>query len=95
MAEAGFCASGEQEKLLADSATEIAGPMPVNTDSGLIANGEPIGASGLAAGARAARRGRQTTGPRSAAGRVRAGLRRSWHCRGNHSDYLMVRTDWG
>jgi len=26
---------------------EIGGPMPVNTDGGLIANGEPIGASGL------------------------------------------------
>ena len=47
MAEAGFCADGEQEKLLADGATEIHGPMPVNTDGGLIANGEPIGASGL------------------------------------------------
>ncbi|HET6951602.1 MAG TPA: thiolase family protein [Acidimicrobiales bacterium] len=47
MAENGFCADGEQEKLIADGATEIAGSMPVNTDGGLIANGEPIGASGL------------------------------------------------
>jgi acetyl-CoA C-acetyltransferase len=47
MAEAGFCAHGEQEKLLADGATEIGGSMPINTDGGLIANGEPIGASGL------------------------------------------------
>jgi acetyl-CoA C-acetyltransferase len=47
MAECGFCADGEQEKLLADGATEIHGAMPVNTDGGLIANGEPIGASGL------------------------------------------------
>jgi len=47
MAEAGFCADGDQEKLLADGATEISGSMPVNTDGGLIANGEPIGASGL------------------------------------------------
>ena len=47
MAENGFCADGEQEKLVADGATEIDGPMPVNTDGGLIANGEPIGASGL------------------------------------------------
>jgi acetyl-CoA acetyltransferase len=47
MAENGFCADGEQEKLVADGATEIEGPMPVNTDGGLIANGEPIGASGL------------------------------------------------
>jgi acetyl-CoA acetyltransferase len=47
MAENGFCANGEQEKLLAAGATEITGSMPVNTDGGLIANGEPIGASGL------------------------------------------------
>lgn len=47
MAETGLCADGEQEKLLADGATEIHGSMPVNTDGGLIANGEPIGASGL------------------------------------------------
>ena len=47
MAENGFCADGEQENLLADGATEITGPIPINTDGGLIANGEPIGASGL------------------------------------------------
>jgi acetyl-CoA acetyltransferase len=47
MAENGFCADGDQDKLLADGATEITGPMPINTDGGLIANGEPIGASGL------------------------------------------------
>jgi acetyl-CoA acetyltransferase len=47
MAECGFCADGDQEKLLADGATEIDGPLPVNTDGGLIANGEPIGASGM------------------------------------------------
>jgi acetyl-CoA acetyltransferase len=47
MAENGFCADGEQEKLIAEGATEISGSMPVNTDGGLIANGEPIGASGL------------------------------------------------
>ncbi len=47
LAENGFCADGEQEQLYADGATEIDGPLPVNTDGGLIANGEPIGASGL------------------------------------------------
>jgi acetyl-CoA acetyltransferase len=47
MAENGFCADGDQERLIADGATEIGGPMPVNTDGGLIANGEPVGASGL------------------------------------------------
>lgn len=47
MAEAGFCADGDQEKLIAEGATEIGGAMPINTDGGLLANGEPIGASGL------------------------------------------------
>jgi acetyl-CoA acetyltransferase len=47
LAENGFCADGEQEALVADGALEINGRMPVNTDGGLIANGEPIGASGL------------------------------------------------
>ncbi|PPJ33507.1 acetyl-CoA acetyltransferase [Nocardia nova] len=47
MAENGFCKDGEQEKLLAEGATEIGGRIPVNTDGGLLANGEPVGASGL------------------------------------------------
>ncbi len=47
MAENGFCKDGEQERLMAEGATEIGGGLPVNTDGGLIANGEPIGASGL------------------------------------------------
>jgi acetyl-CoA acetyltransferase len=47
MAENGFCADGEQEAMLARGETEIDGRLPVNTDGGCIANGEPIGASGL------------------------------------------------
>jgi acetyl-CoA C-acetyltransferase len=47
LAENGFCADGEQEKLVAEGALEIGGRLPVNTDGGLLANGEPIGASGL------------------------------------------------
>jgi acetyl-CoA acetyltransferase len=47
MAETGLCTDGEQEKLLADGATEPDGRLPVNTDGGCLANGEPIGASGL------------------------------------------------
>ena len=47
LAECGFCGDGDQEALVADGALEIDGPLPVNTDGGLIANGEPIGASGL------------------------------------------------
>jgi len=33
--------------LLADGDTQIGGRIPVNTDGGVLANGEPIGASGL------------------------------------------------
>jgi acetyl-CoA acetyltransferase len=47
LAENGFCADGDQERLVADGALDISGSLPVNTDGGLIANGEPIGASGL------------------------------------------------
>ncbi|WP_159978737.1 MULTISPECIES: thiolase family protein [unclassified Novosphingobium] len=47
MAENGFCADGEQEKWLAEGHTEIGGALPVNTDGGCLACGEPIGASGL------------------------------------------------
>jgi len=47
MAENGFCEHGEQEAMLANGDTEIDGRLPVNTDGGCLANGEPIGASGL------------------------------------------------
>jgi acetyl-CoA acetyltransferase len=47
MAENGFCKDGEQERLLQEGATRINGRLPINTDGGCMANGEPIGASGL------------------------------------------------
>jgi acetyl-CoA acetyltransferase len=47
MAETGLCEDGEQEALVASGATEIGGRLPINTDGGCIANGEPVGASGL------------------------------------------------
>jgi acetyl-CoA acetyltransferase len=47
MAENGFCKDGEQEAWLAEGRTEIGGSLPVNTDGGCLACGEPIGASGL------------------------------------------------
>jgi acetyl-CoA acetyltransferase len=74
MAEAGFCADGEQEKLLADGATEIGGAMPVNTDGGLIANGEPIGASGLRQVHELVRQLRGEAGDRQVPGTPRAGF---------------------
>jgi len=47
MAENGFCEHGEQEQMLRDGVTRIDGRLPVNTDGGCLANGEPVGASGL------------------------------------------------
>ena len=47
MAENGFCKDGEQEAWIAGGHTEIGGKLPVNTDGGCLACGEPIGASGL------------------------------------------------
>lgn len=47
LAETGLCAAGEQERLLLEGVTDPSGALPVNTDGGCIANGEPIGASGL------------------------------------------------
>lgn len=47
MAENGFCADGDQEAWIAEGRTEIGGALPVNTDGGCLACGEPIGASGL------------------------------------------------
>ncbi len=47
MSENGFCRDGEQEKMMQEGATDIEGRLPVNTDGGCMANGEPIGASGL------------------------------------------------
>ncbi|MCP4434658.1 MAG: thiolase family protein [Actinomycetia bacterium] len=47
MAENGFCEHGEQEEMIANGETELTGRFPVNTDGGCIANGEPVGATGL------------------------------------------------
>ena len=47
MAENGFCADGDQTAWIAEGRTRIDGTLPVNTDGGCLACGEPIGASGL------------------------------------------------
>ena len=92
MAEAGFCADGDQEKLIAEGATEIGGSMPVNTDGGLLANGEPIGASGLRQLHEIVRQLRDEAGERQipgrAEGRIRPALRRARHGGRHHPDDL-------
>ncbi|UDY36665.1 thiolase family protein [Dermatobacter hominis] len=73
MAENGFCADGDQERLLAEGATEIGGALPINTDGGLIANGEPIGASGLRQVHELVHQLRGTAGDRQVPGDPRVG----------------------
>lgn len=48
MEDIGICAPGESAVLVREGKTAIGGPLPVNTDGGLKADGHPIGASGLA-----------------------------------------------
>jgi acetyl-CoA acetyltransferase len=45
--ELGLCAPGEQPKLLADGVAHLGGRRPVNPSGGLLAKGEPLGASAL------------------------------------------------
>jgi len=47
LAECGLCEHGAQVELYASGATNRDGRLPVNTDGGCLANGEPVGASGL------------------------------------------------
>ena len=73
MAENGFCADGEQERLIADGETEIGGRLPINTDGGLLANGEPIGASGMRQIHEIVLQLRGDAGPRQVPGEPRVG----------------------
>jgi acetyl-CoA acetyltransferase len=89
MAETGLCADGEQEKLLADGATEIGGSLPVNTDGGLIANGEPIGASGLRQVHELVRQLRGEAGDRQVPGGPRVGLAQVYGAPGTASATIL------
>ena len=73
MAENGFCEHGEQERLLRDGETEIGGRLPINTDGGCLANGEPIGASGLRQVIEICTQLRQQAGARQVPGNPRLG----------------------
>lgn len=73
MAENGFCEHGEQERLLRDGETEIGGRLPINTDGGCLANGEPIGASGLRQVIEICTQLRQEAGARQVPGDPRLG----------------------
>ena len=47
MAETGLCEDGAQQQLIDLNETAPTGRLPINTDGGCLANGEPVGASGL------------------------------------------------
>ncbi|GAC1635118.1 MAG: thiolase family protein [Mycobacterium sp.] len=91
MAECGFCADGDQEKLLADGATEIHGAMPVNTDGGLIANGEPIGASGLRQIHEIVRQLRGEAGDRQVPGEPKVGFTQLYGAPGTAAATVLTR----
>ena len=89
MAETGLCADGDQEKLIADGETEIHGSIPVNTDGGLIANGEPIGASGLRQMHELVRQLRGEAGDRQVPGNPRVGLAQVYGAPGTASATIL------
>jgi acetyl-CoA acetyltransferase len=74
LAETGLCEHGDQESLIQSGATEIGGRLPVNTDGGCIANGEPIGASGLRQVGEVVLQLRGTCGSRQVPGEPRVGF---------------------
>jgi acetyl-CoA acetyltransferase len=74
LAETGLCRDGEQEALIQGGATELSGRLPVNTDGGCLANGEPIGASGLRQVHEVVLQLRGQAGDRQVPGRRRVGF---------------------
>ena len=75
MAENGFCKDGEQEQWLAEGWSERDGRLPINTDGGCLACGEPIGASGLRQVYENVQQLRRRAGERQVAGRSGDGPR--------------------
>jgi acetyl-CoA acetyltransferase len=74
LAETGLCEHGEQEALIQSGATNRDGRLPVNTDGGCLANGEPIGASGLRQVHEVVLQLRGEAGERQIAGPARVGF---------------------
>jgi acetyl-CoA acetyltransferase len=74
IAEIGLCKDGEQEGLIREGGTRLSGRLPVNTDGGLLANGEPIGASGLRQVYEICRQLRGVAGPHQVQRPLKAGI---------------------
>ena len=91
MAETGLCKDGEQEALLADGVTKIGGRLPVNTDGGLLANGEPVGASGLRQVYELVQQLRGTAGERQVPNEPRVGLAQLYGAPGTAAVAILSR----
>lgn len=91
MAETGLCKDGEQEGLIRNGDTEIGGSMPINTDGGCLANGEPIGASGLRQVYENVLQLREAAGPRQVPGRPRAAFSHVYGAPGISACTLLTR----
>lgn len=48
MEDLGFCKKGEATNLIKKGETTLSGKLPINTDGGLIGDGHPVGATGVA-----------------------------------------------
>jgi acetyl-CoA C-acetyltransferase len=91
MAETMLCKDGEQEALLHDGATQIGGRIPINTDGGLLANGEPVGASGLRQVFELVHQLRGTAGDRQVPNDPRVGLAQLYGAPGTAAVAILSR----
>ncbi|WP_037568522.1 thiolase family protein [Phaeacidiphilus oryzae] len=91
LAECGFCEDGEQGGLIASGGTAIGGRLPVNTDGGCIANGEPIGASGLRQVYEVVQQLRGAAGERQVPGEPRVGFTHVYGAPGVSACTVLIR----
>ena len=76
---------------LADGATKIGGRLPINTDGGLLANGEPVGASGLRQVYELVQQLRGTAGDRQVPNDPRVGLAQLYGAPGTAAVAILSR----
>lgn len=88
--ELGLCARGEQSRLLADGVHALGGARPVNPSGGLLAKGEPLGASALGQVVELTRQLRGACGPRQVE-RARTALAHTVGRGANASVTILVR----
>jgi acetyl-CoA acetyltransferase len=91
LAECGFCDHGEQTDLYARNETAVAGSIPVNTDGGCLANGEPVGASGLRQVYEVATQLRGEAGERQVPGEPKVGFTQVYGAPGVSACTVMTR----